>query len=204
VKLESLSPSMCRALFGSSDSPRWIGGSELSTIIWLLPFWVFFGVMIWKWLGQSLDRPERQAEPSKETEAHDRRDGEDKHTNANNTDQHCEPAGNLVEDGMHLDGTMLHQPCHGDVQGDGGGYQGRRNRSALPEGGARGVLNDGGDTDRADPVAICGDSIHKRGSESESSFLPNVKGVARRRMDVQSEANEGRYPPLPLPSCSAL
>jgi hypothetical protein len=32
--------------------------------------------------------------------------------------------------------------------------------------------------------------------------LHNVKGVARRRMDVQSEANEGRYPPLPLPSCS--
>jgi hypothetical protein len=29
----------------------------------------------------------------------------------------------------------------------------------------------------------------------------NVKGVARRRKDVQSEANEGRYPPLPLPSC---
>jgi hypothetical protein len=34
--------------------------------------------------------------------------------------------------------------------------------------------------------------------------LPNVKGVARRRMDVQSEANEGRYPPLPLPSCSVF
>jgi hypothetical protein len=33
--------------------------------------------------------------------------------------------------------------------------------------------------------------------------LHNVKGVARRRLDVQSEANEGRYPPLPLPSCSA-
>jgi hypothetical protein len=31
--------------------------------------------------------------------------------------------------------------------------------------------------------------------------LANVKGVARRRKDVQSEANEGRYPPLPLPSC---
>jgi hypothetical protein len=34
--------------------------------------------------------------------------------------------------------------------------------------------------------------------------LANVKGVARRRKDVQSEANEGRYPPLPLPSCSLL
>jgi hypothetical protein len=35
------------------------------------------------------------------------------------------------------------------------------------------------------------------------NYLQNVKGVARRRLDVQSEANEGRYPPLPLPSCSA-
>ena len=35
-------------------------------------------------------------------------------------------------------------------------------------------------------------------------LLENVKGVARRRLDVQSEANEGRYPPLPLPSCSLL
>lgn len=31
-------------------------------------------------------------------------------------------------------------------------------------------------------------------------FLPNVKGVARRKEDSQSEANEGRYPPLPPPS----
>ena len=30
----------------------------------------------------------------------------------------------------------------------------------------------------------------------------NVKGVARRKVDEQSEANDGRYPPLPLPSCS--
>jgi hypothetical protein len=34
------------------------------------------------------------------------------------------------------------------------------------------------------------------------SFSENVKGVARRRMDVQSEANEGCYPPLLPPSCS--
>jgi hypothetical protein len=30
----------------------------------------------------------------------------------------------------------------------------------------------------------------------------NVKGVARRKEGYQSEANEGRYPPLPPPSCS--
>jgi len=30
----------------------------------------------------------------------------------------------------------------------------------------------------------------------------NVKGVARRKVDCQSEAKEGRCPPLPLPSCS--
>ena len=30
----------------------------------------------------------------------------------------------------------------------------------------------------------------------------NVKGVARRRLSCQSEAKEGRCPPLPLPSCS--
>jgi hypothetical protein len=34
-------------------------------------------------------------------------------------------------------------------------------------------------------------------------FLADVRGVARRRMDVQSEANEGRSPPLPPPSCWA-
>ena len=33
-------------------------------------------------------------------------------------------------------------------------------------------------------------------------FLPNVKSVARRRLIVQSEANERRYPPLPPLSCS--
>ena len=32
--------------------------------------------------------------------------------------------------------------------------------------------------------------------------LHNVKGVARREEDGQSEANEGRCPPLPLPACS--
>lgn len=32
--------------------------------------------------------------------------------------------------------------------------------------------------------------------------LPIVKGVARRKLGYQSEANKGRYPPLPLPSCS--
>jgi hypothetical protein len=31
---------------------------------------------------------------------------------------------------------------------------------------------------------------------------PNAKGVARRKVDCQSEAKEGRCPPLPLPSCS--
>ena len=38
--------------------------------------------------------------------------------------------------------------------------------------------------------------------ESEEHSRMNVKGVARRKEDSQSEANEGRYPPLPLPSCS--
>ena len=33
-------------------------------------------------------------------------------------------------------------------------------------------------------------------------ILANVKGVARRKENSQSEANKGRYPPLPLPSCS--
>ena len=33
-------------------------------------------------------------------------------------------------------------------------------------------------------------------------YWMNVKGVARRKVDEQSEANDGRYPPLPLPSCS--
>ncbi len=35
-------------------------------------------------------------------------------------------------------------------------------------------------------------------------FTENVKGVARRKEDSQSEAKERRYPPLPLPSCSPL
>jgi hypothetical protein len=35
-------------------------------------------------------------------------------------------------------------------------------------------------------------------------YLPNVKGVARRKEGGQSEAKEGRCPPLPLPSCSLL
>ena len=34
-------------------------------------------------------------------------------------------------------------------------------------------------------------------------FGANVKSVARRRLDVQSEANERRYPPLPPLSCWA-
>jgi hypothetical protein len=35
-------------------------------------------------------------------------------------------------------------------------------------------------------------------------FEENVKGVARRKEDSQSEAKERRYPPLPPPSCSPL
>lgn len=33
-------------------------------------------------------------------------------------------------------------------------------------------------------------------------LFPERLGVARRKVDLQSEANEGRYPPLLLPSCS--
>jgi hypothetical protein len=36
---------------------------------------------------------------------------------------------------------------------------------------------------------------------SDLHFQTNVKGVARRKEDSQSEAKEGRCPPLPLPSC---
>ena len=38
--------------------------------------------------------------------------------------------------------------------------------------------------------------------EDSSFSWHNAGGVARRKLSCQSEANEGRYPPLPLPSCS--
>ena len=34
-------------------------------------------------------------------------------------------------------------------------------------------------------------------------FLQNAIGVARRRLNVQSEANDRRYPPLPPLTCCA-
>lgn len=37
---------------------------------------------------------------------------------------------------------------------------------------------------------------------TQPDTIENVKGVARRKVDCQSEAKEGRCPPLPLPSCS--
>lgn len=59
---------------------------------------------------------------------------------------------------------------------------------------------------KADSPAIATRAAIKMGRIVANFFivLANVKGVARRRLDVQSEANEGRYPPLPLPSCSHL
>ena len=155
------------------NSPNWIGGSELSTILWLIPFWVFFGIFIWKWLGQSLDRVEGQPKPAEESKPHYRRDGEDKHSDCDNTNKYSKTACDLVEYGMHLDGLMLHQPRYGNVQGHCARQQNGHNRSSLPESGTCGVLNDGSYTDSTDPVAICGNSIHMERSEQESLFLAN-------------------------------
>lgn len=41
------------------------------------------------------------------------------------------------------------------------------------------------------------------GASGGLSIFLNVKGVARRRLGVQSKANARRYPPLPPLSCSA-
>ena len=165
----------CIALFGEFVSPNWIGGSELSTLIWLSPFWVCFGVMIWKWIEQSIHRPDSDSDASEKSKSHESRYCEDKHANPDNADQYPKAAYDLVEDGMNLNWTMLHQPCDTDIRRDGGGHQDRSNRATLPKERASGVLDDSGDAGCANSVTICSNSIHVDVAEQDSLFFPNVR-----------------------------